>query len=725
MPRTFEGIKAEVKAAVRRDDAVALASLINELDLSEQSDETSALKAFAEGVMLGLQGHLAEALVAYDAALALYEQLGDLSPVTIIMGNQANLHSMALRFEEAIRGYREVLPKHVELQDDKGYARVLGNLGNCLISVGEINEARQCSLDALQIWERLNDTEGRARMLLNLATISRHTGDTVAAIAQYQEARALFTSIGNDRFAVTCRVEIANVLIFMGDYTVAFEHLMRALHEVKPLMHPASEAQILGQLAQILSVTGDYPSAIDHAHRALGVLSELDMPNREAEHHNAIAVAYQRAGDLDRAIRHLDRAAELLGANGHQLGLASIAMNRAIVATERGQHEEAATFFRHALSHYELAGFSSGVVHTKANLVHAMLRMGDRSEAARLLATISSDRAEDPAVQILIHNAQGEIHLRDSAHHDAINAFTQALQIAERHNVRELELESHEHLRDTYKAMMDFEGYARHTEASHRLSTEIKGANTARLLSMRETERSVAVERAHIEQHRQLLTSTLPSHIVDRLLRGQDVPSDDYDHAAVLFLDVAGFTSNSSSMHPTDVVAFLANIFTTLDGICALYEVTKVKTIGDAYLCFKGDADASSNATAIALAALDMISFDACWPNGDPLRFRIGLHCGPVTAGVIGTERLQYDVWGDTVNVASRMESHGEPGRIHISEAFALNLEDESRIKNQEYNQESHEVPLVTRHLSLVTIERGSSDIKGKGLLKTYWLEQT
>jgi class 3 adenylate cyclase len=90
---------------------------------------------------------------------------------------------------------------------------------------------------------------------------------------------------------------------------------------------------------------------------------------------------------------------------------------------------------------------------------------------------------------------------------------------------------------------------------------------------------------------------------------------------------------------------------------------------------------------------------------------------------------MQYDVWGDTVNVASRMESAGEPGRVHVSEAFAIQLK-----RNTEYtiqssiiessNQESHEVPLVTRNLSLVTIERGSIDIKGKGPMTTYWLEQ-
>jgi adenylate cyclase len=116
---------------------------------------------------------------------------------------------------------------------------------------------------------------------------------------------------------------------------------------------------------------------------------------------------------------------------------------------------------------------------------------------------------------------------------------------------------------------------------------------------------------------------------------------------------------------------------------------------------------------------------------GSPLPFRNGPRCGPVVAGVLGTERMQYDVWGDTVNVASRMESTGEAGRVHVSEAFALNLKRDTDYRAQHsmsdsQNPNSHEVSqtseLVTRYSSLATIERGWIDIKGKGPMQTHWL---
>jgi adenylate cyclase len=154
-------------------------------------------------------------------------------------------------------------------------------------------------------------------------------------------------------------------------------------------------------------------------------------------------------------------------------------------------------------------------------------------------------------------------------------------------------------------------------------------------------------------------------------------------------------------------------IFNAIDAICTTHDVIKIKTIGDSYMCFRGDADASTNARSVARVALDVLQVAPSvapsvapgvafkWPNGETIRFRAGIHIGPATAGVIGTQRLQYDVWGDTVNVASRMESTGEPGRIHVSDAFAQHLAADA----------------------LTLIPRGLVDIKGKGAMQTYWLE--
>ncbi|MCO6465471.1 MAG: adenylate/guanylate cyclase domain-containing protein, partial [Bradyrhizobiaceae bacterium] len=219
--------------------------------------------------------------------------------------------------------------------------------------------------------------------------------------------------------------------------------------------------------------------------------------------------------------------------------------------------------------------------------------------------------------------------------------------------------------------------------------------------------------------------------------RGETI-SDHFEQAAVFFSDIVGFTSHSSEMDAPDVVRLLETLFRSFDELCAKHGVTKVKTIGDAYLCFKGDEGGSVNAGAVAAFATELQSATRHWPNGEPLQLRIGLHIGTATAGVIGTERLQYDVWGDTVNVASRMESSSEPGRIHVSEAFAnalSNARANTRAQfpsqeEQDTTEDSAESPAQTAVqateviTAFTTTYRGETDVKGKGMMKTYWLEE-
>jgi class 3 adenylate cyclase len=204
----------------------------------------------------------------------------------------------------------------------------------------------------------------------------------------------------------------------------------------------------------------------------------------------------------------------------------------------------------------------------------------------------------------------------------------------------------------------------------------------------------------------------------------------------VLFLDIVGFTRISDRIPPGHVVHLLEQIFTTLDAVCERHGVMKIKTIGDSYMAVafsntedqtpkNGHVVSAAQCAVEMLAALNTLEVtmppdlgDTSWTNTiDDINVRIGLHCGPVTAGVIGTQRLQYDVWGDTVNVASRMESHGEPGRIHVSEAFASALLSEGGGQRAEGKRNGS----VTSE-SLTIFNRGQISIKGKGEMTTYWL---
>lgn len=199
-----------------------------------------------------------------------------------------------------------------------------------------------------------------------------------------------------------------------------------------------------------------------------------------------------------------------------------------------------------------------------------------------------------------------------------------------------------------------------------------------------------------------LLHAVLPRSIADALQGGQKAIADRHQNVTVLFADIAGFTPWSAGQPPETVVAMLEKVFSRFDQHVAAMGAEKIKTIGDAYMVIAGaPADCADHASRIArLAQIFMREIVSIREEtGIPLDLRIGLHSGPVIAGVIGNLRFTYDVWGDTVNTASRMESHGLPGKIHISSQTKVLLDSSFQL--------SH---------------RGITEIKGKGPMDTWWL---
>jgi PAS domain S-box-containing protein len=218
------------------------------------------------------------------------------------------------------------------------------------------------------------------------------------------------------------------------------------------------------------------------------------------------------------------------------------------------------------------------------------------------------------------------------------------------------------------------------------------------------TERKMAEEALNAEQEKseRLLLNILPKPIADRLKQFHGVIADSFESVTVLFADLVSFTRMSSELSPQDLVDLLNLIFSTFDTLCETYGLEKIKTIGDAYMVAGGiPIPTEKHAEAIACMALDMVDKVAELRDltGRPLQIRVGIHTGAVIAGVIGTQKFIYDLWGDTVNVASRMESHSEVGKIQVTAAT--------------YELLKHKFDLV---------ERGAIEVKGKGLMQTYWL---
>jgi adenylate cyclase len=196
-----------------------------------------------------------------------------------------------------------------------------------------------------------------------------------------------------------------------------------------------------------------------------------------------------------------------------------------------------------------------------------------------------------------------------------------------------------------------------------------------------------------------LLLSILPRTIVDRINAGETMIADHAEEVSILFADIVGFTQMAGRHKPSDLVRFLNSVFTAFDELSARFGAEKIKTIGDAYMVVAGlHHPLPDDAERAIKFALEMNRLLDTRPDV-PFQMRIGIHSGPVVAGVIGKRKKTYDLWGDTVNTASRMESTGEPGIIHMSEDFANRIRD-----------------------AYPVVDRGVATIKGKGAMRTYAL---
>ncbi len=199
-----------------------------------------------------------------------------------------------------------------------------------------------------------------------------------------------------------------------------------------------------------------------------------------------------------------------------------------------------------------------------------------------------------------------------------------------------------------------------------------------------------------------LLLNILPQPIAERLKRDVQTIADSFADASILFADIVDFTGLAMTQSPTQLVQLLNEVFSVCDRLAEQHGLEKIKTIGDAYMAVGGvPLPRPNHLEAIANLALDMQLEVAKFQRHDhsPLRLRIGINCGPVIAGVIGTTKFIYDLWGDAVNVASRMESQGEAGKIQVTEAVYQRLHPLYRFE-----------------------PRGEIAIKGKGQMMTYWL---
>lgn len=468
-------------------------------------------------------------------------------------------------------------------------------------------------------------------------------------------------------------------------------------------------APVMSNIGNVYYYIANYPEALDHYYKALEYFEEGNQEAQVASVLLNIGMVQHAAGNYDGAMLKYNQAREKYKANGNTQGEARVVTNLGSIYGAKKQYVKALELYYYSLNIYKEFGNTEAEAMITANIIDVMLENNMLAKAKELQAWMDSVVIINPSLLIHRETNRALIQEKEQKPELAQQILKNALSVAIKNQLKDKQIYIHERLRNVAYAMNNMEDYVLHNEANKRLEEEAKGSEQQWRLLVHEKQREIVARDKEHQKYLAVLHSTLPRHIADRVAKGEMI-NDYIEYGALLFMDIVGFTSMSSATGVSNVVKLLDTVFTICDEVCEKNGVIKIKTIGDAYMAAAGlEKSTQDPAVALANVAIEIVKniHGIKMPKTtgqvkqEEIKVRIGLHCGPVVAGVIGKQRLQYDVWGDTVNIASRMESSGEAGKIHITQAYG------EKLQGHNFN--------IT--------QRGIVDIKGKGQMQTLWLE--
>ncbi|MBL8002289.1 MAG: tetratricopeptide repeat protein [Flavobacteriales bacterium] len=556
--------------------------------------------------------------------------------------------------------------------DRPGMAEALKNIGGGHAAGQRFAIARAYYDRSFEQWSALGDRGQMASLQRKLGYVAESQGDMPEAIKQNLAALRHYEAAHDTATVAQLKTALASVYDRMeeGEQAVALQREALALFEA--LRDTLGIAQSSNNLGTMLDELGRYDEALPYLERALAMARALGNPYGEVMCMGSIANHYQHMGDMATALQRNEQLLPLVQQLGSPYHEAALRINMGEILTALKRYDEAR------------AQLEQGVAFARTVGAHEWLRNGHA--ALYELAEAQGNTAAG------LEHYKLFIAYRDSIENEA--------------NTRKAVQEQMQYDFEKKEAVAK----AAHEQELRRQKLVRNGfmggfALVALFAGVFFFQRNrISKEKARSEE---LLLNILPEEVAEELKAKGSAEAVHIDQVTVLFTDFKGFTAMSETLSPQELVRDLNECFSAFDHITARYGIEKIKTIGDAYMAAGGlPTPNTTHATDVINAAFEMRDFIAEGKArkvaaGLPyFEIRIGVHTGPVVAGIVGVKKFSYDIWGDTVNTASRMESSGEVGKVNISEATHA---------------------LVKDTPGLTFTPRGKVQAKGKGELEMFF----
>jgi class 3 adenylate cyclase len=629
--------------------------------------------------------------------------------------------------KQALNYFKKALAISKKLKYKIGISTNLGNIG--LIFHGQSNfpKALEYHKKALKIDEYNNNTLGIVKHLDNIGGVYGSLSDYKKALEYSNKALTLNRKIGN-KFGIASNLHnIGLYNYYQSNYPKALEYFFNALKIKEKIGDIKSVASIQGIIAGVYFKQSNYTKAIEYCLKEVEINEKLGNKIGLAYSYSNIGSIYGAQSNYKKSLEYFQKSLETLEEIGNKFGIASVLGNIGLTYRQLIDYPKSIEYHKKAIILSEKIGNKSGVALNTGNIAAIYLIQAEDSTINNSENKTELMFKKEVNLNLSIEYAKKAVEMNKETGElyyqmNALTTLTRAYQLKGNYK-KTLEAKEEQYkLKDSIFNKENKDKISVLEKAREDDVNKLKIEKHEIQLKAQEDERQLIILSAVgallsvlliltviIHQRRKsekLLLNVLPVKIAKRLKAKEHPIADHFDGASILFIDIVGFTSLSSDADPKRVVSVLNDIFTIFDKLADKHGLEKIKTIGDAYMAVAGipeiQTDHSKRAAQMALDIKQEMK-DFKTSDGTKIKFRIGIDCGAVVAGVIGEKKFIYDLWSDAVNTASRMESTGESGQIQITDNFKEELEKYEGNWN--------------------FILRGEFEIKGKGLMKTYFLE--
>lgn len=542
------------------------------------------------------------------------------------------------------------------------------------------------------------------------------------AVNYYERSLKIREEIGDKKGIAASLFNIGNIYLRQSNFPQALEYNQRSLIIEEEIGNKEGIANSLGNIGYIYSLQGNYTKALDYLLRSLITREEIGDKIEITNSLGNIGFNYKEQGNYLKALEYYKRGLKIQEEIGYKKGTGNSLNNIGEIFYEQGNYPKALDYLLRGLKIQEEIGDKHGIAVSLANIGHNYNAQYKYNQAIvecnkglTLSKEMESINQQESACACLYEAYKG------------LGNPTKALEYHEQLAILNDSLINRENAKKFTQLDMQYEFDKE--EAKEDMEQEKKDVIAAQELKRKNLERngfmagfavvllfagvffyqrnSIKKEK---ERSEELLQNILPKEVAEELKTKGHSDAQLIDNVTVLFTDFKNFTALSELLSPKELVEDLHACFSEFDRICEKYGIEKIKTIGDSFMAAGGlPSPNTTHAQDVVKATLEMIDVvekvkaEKAKVNQHFFEIRIGVHTGPVVAGIVGIKKFQYDIWGDTVNTASRMESSGVAGKVNISEATYVLLKDDPHytFKN-----------------------RGKIEAKGKGEMEMYFVER-